>query len=90
MKDECLITKENKTTEDIDLIKSAQKIGEIFAHSEKTETKLESGFSNTYLKNLKVLISTIDINYMVIILVAFSQGVQGLSDLAISYLYKVS
>lgn len=33
-------------------------------------------------------ITSIDVNYLVIILVALSQGITGLSDLAISYLYK--
>lgn len=33
-------------------------------------------------------LSKIDLNYLVIVLVAFSQGITGLSDLAINYLYK--
>ena len=37
---------------------------------------------------MKEKLLNIDVNYIVIILVAFSQGVTGLSDLAISYLYK--
>jgi folate/biopterin transporter len=37
---------------------------------------------------LKQYFKTINLNYLVITLVAFSQGITGLSDLAVSYLYK--
>jgi folate/biopterin transporter len=40
------------------------------------------------MKSLREKLASIDINYLVIILVALSQGITGLSDLAISYLYK--
>ena len=36
----------------------------------------------------KLLYFDIDLNYLVIILVALTQGFTGLSDLALSYLYK--
>lgn len=38
--------------------------------------------------SLKQNIYSIDVNYLVIILVALCQGITGLSDLALSYLYK--
>jgi folate/biopterin transporter len=51
------------------------------------EFDVEAYLRNTYY-DMKRKISNIDINYLVIILVALSQGITGLSDLAISYLYK--
>lgn len=44
-------------------------------------------FSQYYNSIIKTF-NSIDINYLVIFLVAFSQGVTGLSDLAMNYLYK--
>jgi len=51
------------------------------------EFDIEAYLRNTYY-DMKRKIYAIDINYLVIILVALSQGITGLSDLAISYLYK--
>ena len=45
--------------------------------------------SNNLIQSLKNCFSfSIDSNYIVIILVALTQGFTGLSDLALSYLYK--
>lgn len=38
--------------------------------------------------SIRARLSNIDLNYLVIILVALTQGVTGLSDLALNYLYK--
>jgi folate/biopterin transporter len=48
---------------------------------------MEEYLRHTY-NYTKMKLSTIDVNYLVIVLVALSQGITGLSDLAISYLYK--
>jgi Na+/melibiose symporter-like transporter len=41
-----------------------------------------------FVRSIKSKLVDLDVNYWVIILVAFSQGITGLSDLAINYLYK--
>jgi len=41
-------------------------------------------------ESLFTKISNFDTNYIVIFLVAFSQGIAGLSDLALTYMYMVS
>lgn len=45
-------------------------------------------YGKNVMNSLREKLTSLDVNYLVIILVALSQGITGLSDLAISYLYK--